>query len=342
MKVGYLHFYGLGDNIFAIWPLFALKKIFNCEVIVFGNAIMQNILINCDFVDLVHNIDGDIANHIDTINSHCLDYAILTNCKRCYLRPLEKSNVGKIITTTKIPSLFSIRCKTVPLHLLPHYRSMPSQKKSLLLIRAINPNVFDSKIESICLDDARIQTTIAQKEKVKQIIQKHISTLNIKTDDKYRLILINPFSNTANHTLPLESYLEIIWIVGNMQNCIPIVATYPAIHDSFVSALKVWQSQTQRKISNMLIFQNDNNILNLAALIEQVHCVISPSTGTIHLASNLCISTIGLFSKLDTIKWSTRSNQYVVLPKPKNEMSTNDINEAITKTIQLLKANIIK
>ena len=175
MKVGYIHFYGLGDNIFSIEPLFALKKIYDCELIVFGNANMQSLLRHCDFVDCVHDINGDVASHIDLINSYSLDYAILTNCKRCYLRPLEKTNVKKIITTTKIPSLFSMRCKTIPLHLLPQYRSMSRYKQALCFASAINPKLFNSKINSLCLNDAKIQTTLAQKEKVKQLIANHIN-----------------------------------------------------------------------------------------------------------------------------------------------------------------------
>ena len=131
-----------------------------------------------------------------------------------------------------------------------------------------------------------------------------------------------------------------MWLIGNMQNCIPIVATYPEIHDNFISTLKQWQNNAQNEISKLLIFKNDDDILNLAALIEKMHYVISPSTGTIHLASNLCVPTIGLFSQYDTIKWGTKSNQYVILPKPKNDMSENDINIAIMQTMQILETNI--
>ena len=178
MRVGYIHFYGLGDNIFAIEPLFALKKIYKCDVIVFGNANMKNLLGNCNFVDYIYDVDGDISNHISTINSCNLDYVILTNCKRRYLRPLEKTNARTIITTTKIPSLFSLRCKTIPTHLLPKYRSMSRYKQALCFVRAINPNIFDCKINSIRLDDAKIQTTITQKESVKTIIANHINAIS--------------------------------------------------------------------------------------------------------------------------------------------------------------------
>ena len=344
MRVGYIHFYGLGDNVFAIEPLFALKKIYNCEVIVFGNANMQSLLLHCNFVDFVHDVGGDISNHISTINSYNLDYVILTNCKRCYLRPLEKTNARTIITTTKIPSLFSLRCKTIPIHLLPNYRSMSRYKQALCFVRAINPKIFDSKINSICLDDAKIQTTMLQKEKIKALISNHINAASRVKEggggDNYAYILINPFSKTANHTLPIESYLKIIWLIDNIRNYIPIVATYPEIHNDFMYSLEQWQNKTKCKIEKLLIFQNDNDILNLVALIEQMQCVISPSTGTIHLASNLCVPTIGLFSQYDTIRWSTKSNQYVILPKPKNDMSIDEIETAITQTIQLLQTTI--
>lgn len=336
MKVGYIHFYGLGDNIFALEPLFALKTIFNCEVIVFGNAMMQNLLLHCDFVDCVHDINGDIASHIDLFNSYHLDYAILTNCKRCYLYPLQKSNVKTIITTTKIPSLFSLRCKTVPIHLVPKYRNMTRYELSLSLVRKINPKLFDSKIKTLCFDDAKVKTTLDQKEKIQSFIANHTKT----KEKNSKLILINPFSNTATHTLPLEAYIELIANIGNMRNCIPVVATYPYIHEHFLHALSAWKNTNQQKIPNPIIFPNDNDILNLAALIEQMDYVISPSTGTIHLASNLCIPTIGLFSQYDTKKWGTKSKQYVILPHEKTLMSKDNIKHAIKQTLHMLQTNL--
>lgn len=177
MKIGYIHFYGLGDNIFALEPLFALKAIFNCEVIVFGNAIMKNLLLHCNFVDFVHDIQSDIASHIDLFNSYNLDYAILTNCKRCYLYPLQESNVKTIITTTKIPSLFSMRCKTIPMHLLPKYRNMTRYEQSLGFVRKINPKLFDTKIKTLCLDNAKVKTTQEQKERVKTLVDNHAETM---------------------------------------------------------------------------------------------------------------------------------------------------------------------
>ena len=338
MKVGYIHFYGLGDNIFALEPLFALKAIFKCEVIVFGNAIMENLLLHCDFVDFVHDIQGDIASHIDLFNSYNLDYAILTNCKRCYLYPLQASNVKTIITTTKIPSLFSMRCKTIPTHLLPKYRNMTRYEQGLSYVRKINPKLFDTKIKTICLNNAKVKTTQEQKERVKSFIANHAKTRGGGGNSK--LILINPFSHTATHTLPLESYIEIIAHISNMQNCIPIVATYPQIHDYFLEALSTWKNETKQEISNLIIFQNDDDILNLAALIEQMDYVISPSTGTIHLASNLGVPTIGLFSAYDTKKWGTKSKQYVILPYEKTQMNENDIQQAITQTLHILQDNI--
>lgn len=340
MKIGYLHFYGLGDNIFAMEALFALKKIFACELIVFGNENMQNLLRYCEFVDCVHDIKGDVASHVDTINSYSLDYVILTNCKRCYLRPLEKTNARKIITATKIPSLFSLRCKTIPLNILPKYKVMSRRQQSLCFVRAINPKLFDSKIDSICLDDAKIQATSTQRKKAKELVLCYVNEGGRGVN--HALILINPFSKTANHTLPLESYLEIMFLINCIKDCIPVVATYPEIHDSFTTALSKWEGKTRQKISKLLIFQNDNDILNIVALIEQMKCVISPSTGTIHLASNLCVPTIGLFSQYDTIKWSTKSNQYVILPKPKDDMSADEISDAITKTMRLLKETLRK
>lgn len=107
-----------------------------------------------------------------------------------------------------------------------------------------------------------------------------------------------------------------------------------------MEALSAWKNETKQEISNLIIFQNDDDILNLAALIEQMDYVISPSTGTIHLASNLCVPTIGLFSLYDTKKWGTKSKQYVILPYEKTQMSKDDIQQAIAQTLHILQENI--
>ena len=51
-----------------------------------------------------------------------------------------------------------------------------------------------------------------------------------------------------------------------------------------------------------LIYKNDHDLLNLVEILSKVSFLISPSTGSIHLASNLDIPTLGLYSKKGTIK----------------------------------------
>ncbi|WP_367301900.1 glycosyltransferase family 9 protein [Campylobacter sp. P255] len=64
---------------------------------------------------------------------------------------------------------------------------------------------------------------------------------------------------------------------------------------------------------------------------------MSPSTGPIHIASNMKIPSIGLYPKKDSIFWPTYNKDYVFIDKKYNELSHNEINKIITSVIDKLK-----
>lgn len=114
---------------------------------------------------------------------------------------------------------------------------------------------------------------------------------------------------------------------------LPLVITYPKVHSEFITQLE----KQDDLHSSVLVFRNNDDLLNLAEMICRCSVVISPSTGIIHLSSNLGISTIGLYEKSESKKWSTKDNRYVFLKSPKSSLTRQEENLAIAQSIDLLK-----
>lgn len=85
------------------------------------------------------------------------------------------------------------------------------------------------------------------------------------------------------------------------------------------------------------MFRNNDDILNLVEMISRCAVVISPSTGIIHIASNMCVKTIGLYEKSESTKWRTKDNNYVFLKSPTSSLNKKDENIIIMQTMGLLK-----
>ncbi|MCR6576649.1 glycosyltransferase family 9 protein [Campylobacter insulaenigrae] len=116
-----------------------------------------------------------------------------------------------------------------------------------------------------------------------------------------------------------------------------VVPTYDDIHDIFIKNIK---QHNTKLLAQIHIFKNNNDILNLAELISRSKCIISPSTGPIHIASNMKISSIGLYPKKDSIYWPTYNKDYVFIDKKYSELSNNEVNKIIIDVIDRLKKYI--
>lgn len=328
LKIGFVYFHGLGDNILTFESLYALKMIYHCKLFVFGNALFKNLLAHCEFVDEVYDIQNDIQSHLDLINSCNLDYIILPKCTKAYLTPLLQSNVSKIITPTKIQALLSKKCKTPSVFSFLKYRSASMRERPLFLVRLIDPRLFDSHILKIDLSQAKIRTSATHQNKISNFLQKSIGRED-------RLILINPFAITSSHNLSIEAYLKLAHYVSTLPSCIPLIVTYSKVTQEFNEALKHFQQHT--KLHSLIVFENDEDVLNLAELVSHTTCVISPSTGIIHLASNLHIPTIGLYPLSHIPQWETRDKRYVFIQSPKGQIEQQEEDRIVSQTFQTLK-----
>ncbi|MCE3047047.1 glycosyltransferase family 9 protein [Helicobacter kayseriensis] len=223
---------------------------------------------------------------------------------------LKQSNAKKIITYLKLYNLFDFRIKSTFIS----YKAKPqSEKQNLLdLIQLILPS---PKLKLSDIQDYKLQTLPKHKERID-------SFLAPLAKDQKSIVMLNPFGFAAKNNLTLQEYEQITLHLVQQHNII-----LPTFENRSTLIYKTF-SQELIDHPNFFIFENNSDLLNLVELITRMNLVISPSTGNIHIADNLGIPSIGLFSHKDTIKWGGDQMHYVIL----DQISSH---QAITDTIHI-------
>ena len=161
--IGFFHHYGLGDNLIAIKALYLAKKAYHCRLIIFGNALLKEIL---DFVDFMDSTDEilDIGalskDSLATIAKYRCDFFLLSNPKSQYIRLLSPLDTP-IITALKFASFFSTKTKYPPLLFFDKYRKLNAKDALCMLVRLVDKNAFDEFVGNIL----RTQNLTRQKAK---------------------------------------------------------------------------------------------------------------------------------------------------------------------------------
>ena len=371
MVVGFVHLYGygLGDNVIAMEALYALKNVHtkqhgtksstqdssqnphnadfaDCKVVLFSvGGAMKQLVSQVNFIDEYYELNDYLSqDSLKIINKYHYDYLIITKFYRHIFPLLTQINARKIIIACKGANIF--------LPLLPkykHIRTIPIRNlflqkigirtHCLKMVRAINPKHYDKQIKMLDCNNAKVQSTQTNKQNIDKFLESNNA-------QNRTLILVNPFNIASAYTLTLDGFFELMLHICKLQNLItqgggqqykintikPIVITYPKVHNEFISKL----NKRDDIKNSVLVFQNNDDLLNLAEMISRCEAVISPSTGIIHLASNLGVKTIGLYEKSECAKWSTKDNNYILLKSPKSSLSTQAQSLAIQQTISLL------
>ncbi|STQ86470.1 hypothetical protein LS73_004755 [Helicobacter muridarum] len=329
----------LGSSIIYAKCLFALKNIYQCKVVIFGNSLTKELFTYCDYID--DSIDmGNIevqeqrSIQLETINKYTCDYLIASTTTQEFIQFLMQSNAKKIICITKLYSLFSLRCKSMPLYFSKKYRNMRYEDIMLCLARKIKPSVFDKHIKELDFSKCQIHVGMESRKIIDKFLKNSISKMKCK--DPTYVIMVNPFNVNNRFTIDITYWLKLIEEVARIPHCIALVVTYPQVKDNFMQEL----AKSNISAQNLLILHNDNHILNLVAITKRASLVISPSTGTIHIASNVLIPTLGLYAEWDTGRWGTDYGLYIFLQKPLDNMNHNAQQDVVKKSITIVKEMI--
>ena len=288
MKIGFYIDARIGDSVVVLPALRALRQSYpQSKLYVFTNAIGHNLYSPLPWIDSVM-----IFESIEQVSSLELDYLISSNCDQKTIQKLKNSTARKILTYLKPYNLLDFRIKST----FTSYRCKPQSAKqnALDLVNLIIPKLRLEEIQGY-----QLQSLPKHKEKIDHFLA--------QTPSKPR-IMLNPFGFAAKHNLTLKDYEQIAQ---------KIVQDSAIILPTFEGREKLIQQSFSQELLNhphFFIFKNDSDLLNLVALIAQIDLLISPSTGNIHIADNLGIPSIALFSQKDSIAWGGQMH-YVLLDK---------------------------
>lgn len=366
---------GLGDNVIALDSLLALKRIYQARLVIFARDTLQELLEGLDFVDEFCLLEGELATAInrEKINAYNATYLLSLSCKTKALRFFASTNAATIITRAKLANILRKRFRPVLL-LNP---SITHRQTLLLLARAIDKTRFDKHIGSIDFLDSRVKSSDKQKQEIARFLAAELTrfcrsdfngnaTLESKiaftkahranapgsppnplalslssSQTPLYLICINPFTIAATHTLHLESYLTLIDKVAALPNCIPCICTYGKTHALLQEALQDYNATHSCTLQDRcIIYHNQGDLHNLAAFLEMMSCIITGSTGALHLAENLFTPSIALVSHTDTKRWGSQDKRYVIIQEPlssiSKELESSVIDSSIAKLQELL------
>lgn len=107
-----------------------------------------------------------------------------------------------------------------------------------------------------------------------------------------KIIGINFFGASGIRYLSVESWRKIIThLARNFRHYYFVIMTSPTRKiDDF-------------HLENVFVFENNSDLLNLVAMTKRLNLLISVDTGNVHIADNLQIPTLGLYTKKMFKRW---------------------------------------
>lgn len=291
----------VGDNVVAIKAMLMLKKMYpKSKLIVYTNNIGENLYRNLPFIDsIIKDLSQDLGQ---------IDYFFVTHRTKENIAIAKQTNARKIITKAYLHTLF---CHRFINSFLLNTKHQPESKNLLHLVRLVDKSRFDDIFSSIDFNEAKLQTTSENEIFVDRFLQSHkipkTPTTRIATRiangggqnsthrkliSTKRLIGINIFGSGGVRYLSFQSWREI--------------ATHLAKHfsdDYIILLCPPNQTIDDFPLKNVVIFKNNSDLLNLVALTKRLDWLISVDTGNVHIADNLQIPTLGLYTSKMFKRW---------------------------------------
>lgn len=311
----------IGDNIVALHGIYAIKALFPAaKLIVYTNAFGINLYKNFSFIDILINVENlDSSELISDIDSRNFSHFLLTQPNRAKARLMLKTKLRKIITFRTFYTFINQRFKTI--FFSRNYSNVPQYLRILKLVSLIDSNIYNKNIKNIDFSAIRLTCNDSNKMKVQEFLSNAFHTHNIESKANLapKLVLINPFVRTTFCNLTLQGWIECIGQLSNKHKninfCIPTYAGNIGNSEIYTAF---------KDTENIAIFENDNDLLNIVALLERTNLLISPSTGISHIANNLCVPMIWLCSRRDKSLWAgdnMSADLFITLKETSKEMT---------------------
>lgn len=373
-KIAYYRNLFIGDSIIALDSIYAIKALYpSAFLVVYTGDIGVRIFSKFDFIDEIVNIQNLSKEQIiKSLDSFAFDYLILTQPNRRHTSIASASNAKVVISYAmwhntlkrfwgnifgakisnkifckilgeKIFGKVFGECKIFRKYEPRQFKRVfysvafgntPNYKRLLSLVREIDAPHYDSS--KIDFTPTRFPPSHTHIEFLKQ---------NLKTPPQSYKILINPYSNSSPISLTPQGFSTLATTLAKALPQAQIIIS------SFEGAPRLplesdsSNSKGGGEAKNIHIFKNSHDLGNLIELVRSVDLLISPSTGTIHIADNLGIKIIGLYSKRDMRLWLGKNmdkSSMIVLKthysKLKQDEESKIIDTITQKTIEILKS----
>lgn len=274
----------LGDNVVALKAMFMLKAMYpKSTLIVATNALGENLYRHLPFID---SIITDLSQ-----NRHKIDYLIITHRTKANITLAKQTNARKIITKAHLHTLFSPRfINDFQFSTKQFYESW----NLLRLLRLIDKNHFERTLQTIDFSEAKLRYVAENEKFVDDFLESNklkIANGGGQQQDS-KLIGINFFGSGGVKYLSLPAWRRIIMqLADNFK------------HYRFIVLCPPNQAIEEFGCENIAIFVNNSDLLNLVAMTKRLNLLISVDTGNVHIADNLQIPTLGLYTQEMFRRW---------------------------------------
>lgn len=216
------------------------------------------------------------------------DLIILADRRKDSIRLALKSSCAKVVTFSYFPSLWTPRLPFISyirrwkIHEIFHYQH---------LVRSLNPKLYKQVIKTVDLKQAQLVFSTELLEQVKQEL------INIGWNSQSKLVIVNPLSATAERCG--YNFKHIDWI-----NIAEFLAQkYPELFFVIPSYGQNDINHIELHSPNLKLWLNNSGISALACLVSFASLVLSPSTGTAHIADNLGVDICAAYPFYDSKRW---------------------------------------
>lgn len=272
----------LGDNIVALKAFYAAKILYpHAKILIYTNTLGANLYACVPFIDEIINLDEHKA-----LPRRSIDILIITHKMAANIDFAKRTGAKRVIMQAHLSNLF------LPNFLKDFNFSVKSRLESdniLRYVRMIDKSHFDSMLPTIDFTQAKLQSAPANQAFVQEFLNSH-------TLAHQPLIGINIFGSTQSAwNFSLDVWLELIRTLAR---------TYPMLTFILTSRAQSPLCSVCFDDPNIIVFVNNDDILNLVALTSHLAMLVSVDTGNIHMADNLGIPRVGLYLRSVLNRWA--------------------------------------
>lgn len=258
----------IGDLILSIPSFYMVRKMFpESHIVVLVRKYNAPIVKNLSFINETWIIDEDKDEFNKKLKDFNADiFAALYSDNRVLKMALKSNAKYRIGPLSKPLSWFVYNYGIYQ----KRSKSIKNEAEyNLDIIKSINPELFNKNFEI----NGRIKYSIENQNNATN----YLKSKDINTP----FILIHPFMGGSAKNLTDKEYTLLTQKISEIDSSINIILTSS---ESDFDRLKIIKSNL--KNSNIYIYKNGSDILDLAALIDKCELYVGGSTGPSHIAGN--------------------------------------------------------